>query len=379
MKIGCITSYRIPSRAANSIQVLKVCQALVQLGHEVRVWSPGKVHTPWNELAAFYGLNTAFELDWLPDVPRLKRYDFAIHAVRRAISHRVDMVYTWLPQAGFISLLRGLPLVLELHDRPTGRIGPWLLRRIVAMPGKKRFAIITHALENALRQEFRLNLGTDLVVIAPNGVDLHRFANLPEPAEARAQLNLPQCLTAVYSGHFYSGRGMDVLLALARAFPQVQFLWVGGQPEAVENYRCQIASQGLENIILTGFIENQRLSLYQAAGEVLLMPYERAIAGSGGGNSADICSPMKMFEYLACGRVIITSDLPVLREVLNESNAVFCSPEDPVAWQIAFQSLIENPARMVALSQQAKRDSAAYTWLAREEKILSGFLAGGAR
>ncbi len=376
MKIGCITSYRIPSRAANSIQVMKVCQALAQLGHEVCLWSPGKIHTPWNELAVFYGLNTAFEIEWLPDLPRLKRYDFAIQAVRRAVSGKVDLIYTWLPQAGFISLLRGLPLVFELHDRPTGWIGPWLLRRIVTMHGKKRFAIITRALETALRQEYRLHLDAKTVVIAPNGVDLHRFASLPAPAEARAQLNLPQRLTAVYSGHFYAGRGMDVLLELARRFPQVQFLWVGGQPEAVENYRNLIAAQGMENVTLTGFIENHRLPLYQAAGEILLMPYERVIAGSGGGNSADICSPMKMFEYLACGRAIMSSDLPVLREVLNETNAVFCPPEDRTEWQTALQHLLDHPARMAALSQQAKQDAAGYTWLARAEKILNGLMPG---
>ena len=31
------------------------------------------------------------------------------------------------------------------------------------------------------------------------------------------------------------------------------------------------------------------------------MPYGRSIAGSSGGNSADIGSPMKLFDYLAAG------------------------------------------------------------------------------
>jgi glycosyltransferase involved in cell wall biosynthesis len=377
VKIGCITSYRIPSRAANSIQVMKVCQALAQLGHDVRLWSPGKVHTPSHELAAWYGLNTSFVIEWLPDLPRLKRYDFAVKAVQRAIQAKVDLVYTWLPQAGFLSLLRGLPLLLELHDRPTGRIGPWLLRRIDAMHGRKRFAVITRALESALRREFMLKLDQNNTVIAPNGVDLDRFSDLPSPSEARAQLNLPERLTAVYSGHFYAGRGMDILLGLARSFPQVQFLWVGGQPEAVEHHRKIIAGQGVVNVVMTGFIENQRLPVYQAAGEILLMPYERVIAGSGGGNSADICSPMKMFEYLACGRAILTSDLLVLREVLNDSNAVFCPPEELSGWCAALQELVDNPSRVAVLSQQARHDAVGYTWLARMQKIMDNFPLAG--
>ena len=59
-----------------------------------------------------------------------------------------------------------------------------------------------------------------------------------------------------------------------------------------------------------------------------MMPYGKMVAGSSGGNIAEVSSPMKMFEYMASGRVILTSDIPVLREVLNENNAVFYIPED---------------------------------------------------
>ena len=135
--------------------------------------------------------------------------------------------------------------------------------------------------------------------------------------------------------------------------------------------------KGLSNVTLTGFVENQRLPLYQAAGEILLMPYEWQITGSGGGNSADICSPMKMFEYLACGRAILSSDLPVLHEVLNESNAVFCPPQDLEGWSAALSALVAEPARMERLSRNAKETARQFTWLARQQKILAGFLSEG--
>ena len=41
---------------------------------------------------------------------------------------------------------------------------------------------------------------------------------------------------------------------------------------------------------------------------------------------------MKMFEYMAAGRAILSSDLPVLREVLNEENAILLPPDEPAAW-----------------------------------------------
>ena len=41
MKIACIASSRIPSETANSIQAMKVCQALAQNGHQVTLIAPG--------------------------------------------------------------------------------------------------------------------------------------------------------------------------------------------------------------------------------------------------------------------------------------------------------------------------------------------------
>ena len=220
------------------------------------------------------------------------------------------MVYTWMPQAAVYAQLRGLPVVLEVHDRPTGKLGPWLLQRTVKMRGRKRLAVITRALVRVLETEFDLSIPEEVLVIAPDAVDLERYDNLPEAAVARAQLGLPaDQTTAVYTGHLYAGRGVELLLGLAQAFPTVHFLLVGGNPQSVEQCRNQAEAMGLTNVTLTGFIPNQKLALYQAAGDILLMPYGRMIAGSSGGNTADICSPMKLFEYMAAGRAILSSDL----------------------------------------------------------------------
>jgi glycosyltransferase involved in cell wall biosynthesis len=142
----------------------------------------------------------------------------------------------------------------------------------------------------------------------------------------------------------------------------------------VEACRSTVQELGLKNITLTGFVENRRLALYQAAGDILLMPYGQMIAGSGGGNSADICSPMKMFEYIAAGRAILASDLPVLREVLNESNAVFCTADDLKSWEAGLKFLLDDPQFMHRISGQARADASGYSWVSRAEKIIEGLV-----
>lgn len=84
---------------------------------------------------------------------------------------------------------------------------------------------------------------------------------------------------------------------------------------------------------------------------------------------------MKMFEYMAAGRVILSSDLSVIYEVLDEDMAVFCPPEDLSAWKNALSTLQGDPARRERLGQAARSAVKGYTWRARAEKALHDFIS----
>jgi glycosyltransferase involved in cell wall biosynthesis len=377
MKIAAVSASRIPSLTANSMQVMKACQALNSLGHDLTLLVPDHREAgvrSADSLASLYGLAQSFPVEWLPHQPRWRRYDFAARSVRRSLALRAEILYTWLIQAALAGLLAGLPVILELHGPPEGRFGPLLFRLFLSLPGLKRILPITQALADMLRQHYSRALQPASVVISPNGVDLQRYQNLPDPPSARRQLGLAERFTAVYTGHFYSGRGMDMMVRLAQRFPHVQFLWVGGTTQAVTEWRARLVDSGVQNVFLTGFVENRLLPGYQAAGEVLLMPYERLIQGSSGGNSASYASPMKMFEYMACRRFILSSDLPVIREVLNPNNACLCPPDELDAWVKGLQSALEQPALREQTAGQAWQDVQAFTWEMRARRALEGFL-----
>jgi glycosyltransferase involved in cell wall biosynthesis len=379
VRIVCIALARIPYYTANSIQVMKTCQAMAQLGHDVSLIvfdnpEAGGIQ-PWETVANFYGLQTYFEIIYYPFHKRgFIRRLFPWRALRKAIALTPDILYVWPVQSAVGGLLLGRPVIFELHDRPSGRFGPFWYRLFLRMRGRKRLLLITSALQNVLERVYSPKLPNEQVVIAPNGVDIERFESLPNVETARRELDFPEKTTVACTGHLYAGRGAELFLKLASHFPQVHFLWVGGQPDDVAAWQVRAVEGGLDNVTFTGFVPNQDLPLYQAAADILLMPYGPNIAGSSGGNSADICSPMKMFEYLATGRAIITSDLPVIREILDEQNAVFCPPEDLSAWKDALEKLLGSPERREILAQHARSDAERYTWIARSQKALQGFL-----
>jgi glycosyltransferase involved in cell wall biosynthesis len=373
MKIVAITASQIPSSTANSIQAMKAVQALVQLGHDVTLLAPSHParSTDWDNLSHFYGLKTRFSLEYIP-VP--SRRLFFLTAVRRARVFKPDLLYVWPIQSAMLGLLHGFPVILEIHDLPTGRIGPFWYRYFRDVRGRKRIGVITRALQSMLDEQFETFLPPEDVVIAPMGVELERFSDLPDPATARRTLGLPEAPTAACTGHLYTGRGVEIFLELARHMEDVQFLWAGGKPEDVTHWREE--SKDLPNVNFVGFVPNQQLPLYQAAADVLLMPYGYNIGISSwvGSNASKISSPMKMFEYLAAGRAILSSDLPVFREVLNESNAVFCPPENAACWQGTLRELLDNPDRCASLVAQARQDAEQYSWTARAARLLDGFI-----
>ena len=368
----------MPSERANTIQVMKVCQAFTRLGHDVTLFAPdsGQPNPDWDSLALHYGLSSPFNIHFFHLDPIWKRRSIAWKGIHLAREIKADLLYTRTLPPAVMGLLLNIPVILEMHQLPGGRFGPFWYRLFLRWPGRKILVPITSALKNALQKKYHPTLPNDQVVVAPSGVDLERFQNLPTPVIARKILSLPEKFTVVCTGHLYPGRGMDLIFNLAERMPDVNFMWVGGTTQDVEYWRKKIEDVSIENLKLTGFIANTDLPIYQAAADVLLNPYGKIISNSGGENTADICSPMKVFEYMAVGRVILSSDLPVLHEVLNKSNSIFCPPENTDAWQNALIKLKTDPAQGKKLAKQARADVEQYSWEERCRSILAGFTKG---
>ena len=85
-------------------------------------------------------------------------------------------------------------------------------------------------------------------------------------------------------------------------------------------------------------------------------------------------SPLKMFEYMAAGKAIVSSDLPALREVLTDGeDALLVPAADVDAWEEAVDRLLADEALRtrlgVAAQKKLLRD---FTWEARAERVLQG-------
>jgi glycosyltransferase involved in cell wall biosynthesis len=80
-------------------------------------------------------------------------------------------------------------------------------------------------------------------------------------------------------------------------------------------------------------------------------------------------SPIKLFEYMAAGCAIVASDLPAIREILGESEAVWVKPGDAASIALGIAALAADPVRARQLGEGAREKARRYTWEARALRL----------
>jgi len=81
-------------------------------------------------------------------------------------------------------------------------------------------------------------------------------------------------------------------------------------------------------------------------------------------------SPLKLFSAMASGIPIVVSDLPSIREIVDESMVVFFNPDDPKDLAKKVNFLFNNKDEADRISQNAVAEARKHTWKARAQKII---------
>jgi glycosyltransferase involved in cell wall biosynthesis len=179
-------------------------------------------------------------------------------------------------------------------------------------------------------------------------------------------------LNAAYIGNLYPGKGMEMIARLLPLAPFCHFHILGGQDTDLKRWKA--SCEGASNISFYGYRSPADVEILRTSFDCLLAPFQSRVMVGPDTDASRWMSPLKIFEYMAAGRPIIASNLPVIREVLRDGvNALLCSPDDPQEWLNALRTLHENPETGTRIAIASKRDlNMRYTWRTRAEKILEG-------
>jgi glycosyltransferase involved in cell wall biosynthesis len=369
MRILYLSLSYVPSRRASSVQVMRMCAALAAAGHEVTLVAKenregaGQGGAPQGD-HAFYGVPRGFALKKLLRPKRrggglVFSAAMAAELVSARREGRVDLVYSRDLLGAWMAAKAGMRVLFEAHSLPGTAFQKRLWRSLMESPKLVRLVVISEALRKDAVAEGLVPARGSLVVA-------HDAADEPGAVAARAG----ECERIGYVGSLYPGRGIEVIFALAQRLPKLSFDIIGGSEQDLARWRPELPG----NATLHGFVAPAELAARYASLDVVLMPYARS--GVGGPlaavDTSRWCSPMKMFEYMASGAPIVSSDLPVLQEVLrHDHNALIAPIDDLDAWQRAIERLAAEPATRQRLAAQALADLRAhYTWPARAAAVL---------
>ena len=108
--------------------------------------------------------------------------------------------------------------------------------------------------------------------------------------------------------------------------------------------------------------------------DVCILPYTSKITVSGNvGDISKFTSPLKIFDYMKLGKLIISSNLPVLREVLvDKKNCLLVNRfNDEKEWYKKISSVSENFKKFDIIRNNAFRYAKKFDLNWRVKKLLS--------
>ena len=161
----------------------------------------------------------------------------------------------------------------------------------------------------------------------------------------------------------------DIVVAVGQLHmldSSVALLIVGLNEDEHSEVQGLAVVSGLEgSVYLRIHVPHEEVPRYLRAADVLIMSYPSTE------HYAHYMSPLKLFEYMASGVPIVSSDLPSIREVLNENNSILVEPDNPEKLADGIKKVLQNQNLAEKISKQAYEDIKKYTWQKRAEHILN--------
>lgn len=366
--LSTLTPY--PSGSAHVVHITGTAQGLVDAGHRVALVSaqPG----PGWPAGGVAPDTSGFTVTSLAHGDR--RGQSLTNGVRlRALARRSrpDVAFADDVRSGLALALAGIPVIVEFHSMlfHTSPIGRAALRRLLARDELRGLVTISEALRDDLVEA--TGTSPDLVTVLPEAARPRTDEELAAAPPDWLRTTMREgALQVGYSGSLYGGRGVALMAEVARRLPDVDVHVVGG-PER-EAVALRDREDRPANLIVHGLRPVTDAERLQAAMDVLLAPYGRSVTTPGGIDTSRWMSPMKVFEYFAAGRAIVCSDLPALREVLEDGvTAVLVDAEDTEAWVAAVVRLRDDVRLRDALGVRGRAVHAdRFTWTARTRGLL---------
>ena len=250
--------------------------------------------------------------------------------IKIIIQYKIDSIHVHdlplAPLAVFIGKIFSKPVVYDMHENYPAAMQEWkqnkLVRYTIKNPAfarvlnnlclkfaSKVIVVVEEQKENLMNQ----GLPEDKIVIVSNTVDLENFCKI-EIKNAIIE-SWKNYFSILYLGSFSSERGLETpiksLKLLKEQIPNICLLFVGDGKNATDLKQLAIEN-GVEDLVrFTGWVDFEDVPSYMQASSICIIPQPSNPAN-------DTTIPHKLFQYMALGKPIITSDAKPLKRIVEE-------------------------------------------------------------
>lgn len=318
----------------------------------------------------------------LPLVPRWQRPLLWRRLVREALAIRADVYHVHDPElllvAPWLRLRTGRPTIYDVHEanadfiRVKDYLPAWVRYPVAAVFGflEPLLARLNSALlfaDDQIAASFRS-------VRRPKAT-LYNFParSFVEQAVVATQDAGPRPPVVLYLGGLERNRGSRLMIEafhqVWRLVPQARLLHVGHMepPDLEDEVRADVARRGMEGAVtLTGRVPFEKIGDHLAGAAVGWVPWQPVAK-----NQKNV--PTKLFEYMAYGLPVVSSDLPSTRPFVHPGrNGYLVAADDPAAHAEALLDLLQRPEGAAAMGKAGQGlVRTEYNWDEMEKRLLA--------
>ena len=342
-----------PSDPVGLVRLWTLARQLVEQGDSVTVLPPR-----YRSALLQRGFSTA-PIPLLP-WPVLRPVSYAVLScivgLMRAWRSKPDVIYyRWMdsPHPLLFARLVGAQCVCEVNGEPVPdwsetdrtikrRLKHWLAS--FALSRCDRVVVLTDGLRDLVVRRYRV--AAERVAVLSSGTDTGLFAP-QDVATCRRRIGVALGQDYIgFVGSFYRYQGLQCLLEamaiIRRTMPSVHLLLVG-DGEAAPELKQQAARLALSPYITwAGRIPYQEVPAWIGAMTLCVAPFR--------GDRGET-SPVKIFDYLACGKPVIASAIPSISATFTQETGVtLVPPDDPVSLAQVMLALLKDPDRQARMA-----------------------------
>jgi glycosyltransferase involved in cell wall biosynthesis len=383
MNIVYIASVRVPNEKASGLAIMRQCEAFAALNENVTLLRPHRTNHISEAPFPYYGMKPSFEIKTMNSIDFIQSLGLFGFAIARLSQMIASFVYVIQNSKSIDVVYARDPWMLLLPVFFLKKVCIWEAHQLqknfcIEYVARKAHKIV--CISKGLQEYYKTLAGRNDILVEPSGVDLEQFKTAPSQEVARTMFHVPLSKKVIgYMGKYLTmgeEKGVDELV---HAFVRVHesnddahLLIVGLEPNEITLLTTKCIGLGLPSDTFTLLpLEQKNFASYVQMADILVMNYPDTE------HYRNYMSPTKLFAYMAAGRVIVTTDLPSIREIVDDNSAIFVKPGDINALASGLMRAITGGQDLEEMITEAKIKVEKFTWNNRASRLLISIAKNG--